>query len=163
MKTTTTIHARLIFFVTVAIVLLMQHNAISKDKWTKLFNGKDLTGWKQLGGKASYAAMNGEIVGTTVKGEPNSFLVTTETYGDFILELEFRLDADINSGVQFRSESKADYQTGRVHGYQMDFDPTARAWTGGIYDEGRREWLYPLEYNCCKDSFQEGGVEPRTD
>jgi hypothetical protein len=73
--------------------------------------------------------------------------VTDETYGDFILELEFRLDADMNSGIQFRSESKADYQNGRVHGYQMEIDPSPRAWTGGIYDEARRDWLYPLEYN----------------
>src|SRR3546814_15197049 len=53
----------------------------------------------------------------------------------------------MNSGIQFRSQSKPDYRDGRVHGYQMEIDPSARAWTGGIYDEGRRGWLYPLEYN----------------
>lgn len=129
----------------------------SQEKWVNLFNGKDLTGWKQLGGKAKYEARNGEIVGTTVANEPNAFLTTNETYGDFILEVDFRLDADINSGIQFRSESKADYQNGRVHGYQMDCDPSPRAWTGGIYDEGRREWLYPLEYNPeAKKAFKKG-------
>jgi hypothetical protein len=132
-------------------------HAFAQEKWAKLFNGKDLSGWKQLGGKALYQAKNGEVIGTTVKGEPNSFLVTNEVYGDFILELEFRLDADINSGIQFRSESKPDYQNGRVHGYQMDIDPTPRAWTGGIYDEGRREWLYPLEYNTsAKTAYRKG-------
>lgn len=125
------------------------------QKWTKLFNGKDLQGWKQLNGKAKYEVKNGEIIGTTVHGEPNSFLATEATYGDFILELEFKLDHDMNSGIQFRSESKADYQNGRVHGYQMDIDPTPRAWAGGIYDEGRREWLYPLEYNpAAKTAFK---------
>jgi hypothetical protein len=125
------------------------------QKWLKLFNGKDLTGWKQLNGKALYEVKNGEIVGTTVFGEPNSFLATTTDYGDFILELEFKLDHDMNSGVQFRSESKADFKNGRVHGYQMDIDPTPRAWTGGIYDEARREWLYPLEYNTsAKAAFK---------
>ncbi|MBL0742851.1 3-keto-disaccharide hydrolase [Chryseolinea lacunae] len=119
----------------------------AQAKWVKLFNGKDLSGWKQLNGKARYEAKNGEIVGTTVFKEPNSFLVTEVPYGDFILELEFKLDAEMNSGIQFRSESKDDYQNGRVHGYQMEIDPSLRAWTGGIYDEARRGWLYSLEYN----------------
>ena len=46
------------------------------QKWTNLFNGKDLSGWKQINGKAKYDVVNKEIVGTTVFGEPNSFLVT---------------------------------------------------------------------------------------
>jgi len=119
----------------------------AQGKWVNLFNGKDLKGWKQINGKARYEVINKEIVGTTVHGEPNSFLITDQTYGDFILELEFRLDADMNSGIQFRSESKPDYRDGRVHGYQFEIDPSPRAWTGGIYDEARRGWLYPLEYN----------------
>lgn len=121
--------------------------AQAQEKWTNLFNGKDLQGWRQLNGKAKYEVKNNEIIGTTVFGEPNSFLVTESLYGDFILELEFRLDAEMNSGIQFRSESKPDYQNGRVHGYQMEIDPSPRAWTGGLYDEARRDWLYTLEYN----------------
>lgn len=129
----------------------------AQEKWEKLFNGKDLNGWKQLGGKALYEISNGEIVGTTVPNTPNSFLTTAQTYGDFILELEFKLDADMNSGIQFRSESKPDYQNGRVHGYQMEIDPSPRAWTGGIYDEGRREWLYPVDYNpAAKSAYRKG-------
>jgi len=112
-----------------------------------LFNGKNLQGWKQLNGKARYEVKNGEIVGTTVSGEPNSFLVTEKEYGDFILELELKLDAPMNSGIQFRSLSTPDYQQGRVHGYQMEVDPSDRAWSGGIYDEARRGWLYSLELN----------------
>jgi hypothetical protein len=119
----------------------------AQEKWVNLFNGKDLSGWKQLNGKAKYVVADREIIGTTVHGEPNSFMVTEKDYGDFILELDFRLDADMNSGIQFRSQSKPDYREGRVHGYQMEIDPSPRAWTGGIYDEGRRGWLYPLEYN----------------
>lgn len=125
--------------------------------WTDLFNGKDLTGWKQLNGKAKYEVVNGEIVGSTVFKEPNSFLATEGLYEDFILELEFRLDADMNSGIQFRSESKPDYRDGRVHGYQMEIDPSPRAWTGGIYDEARRDWLYTLEYNSeGKKAYKKG-------
>lgn len=121
----------------------------AQQQWIKLFNGKDLTGWTQLNGKASYSVKNGEIVGTTVFNEPNSFLATANTYRDFVLELEFKLDQDMNSGIQFRSESKSDYQNGRVHGYQMEIDPSTRSWTGGIYDEARREWLYTMEYNVA--------------
>lgn len=132
-----------------AILLFAGTSTMAQGKWINLFNGKDLSGWKQLNGKAKYQAVNGEIVGTTVHGEPNSFLTTEKDYADFILELEFRLDAEMNSGIQFRSESKPDYREGRVHGYQMEIDPSDRAWTGGIYDEGRRGWLYPLEYNTA--------------
>lgn len=131
----------------IAALTLISSVGLAQGKWTELFNGKNLSGWKQLNGKARYEVVDGAIVGTTVFGEPNSFLVTEQTYGDFILELEFRLDADMNSGIQFRSESKPDYKEGRVHGYQFEIDPSARAWTGGIYDEARRGWLYPLEYN----------------
>jgi len=122
-------------------------SATPNPTWTNLFNGKDLTGWKQLNGKAKYAVQNGEIVGSTVTGEPNSFLATAKDYGDFILELEFKVDSTMNSGVQFRSESTPDYQNGRVHGYQFEIDPSPRKWTGGIYDEARRDWLYPMDYN----------------
>ena len=125
--------------------------------WKPLFNGKDLSGWKQLNGKAHYTIENDEIVGTTVANEPNSFLATTENYGDFILEFEFKQDSAMNSGVQFRSESKQEYMNGRVHGYQFEIDPSPRAWTGGIYDEARRDWLYTLDYNpSAKKAYKHG-------
>jgi len=117
------------------------------NNWQSLFNGKDLSGWKQLNGKAHYKAENNEIVGTTVFNQPNSFLVTEKDYGDFILELDLRMDSMMNSGIQIRSESKADYNNGRVHGYQVEVDPSPRAWSGGLYDEARRGWLYPMEFN----------------
>ncbi|MBX2964927.1 MAG: DUF1080 domain-containing protein [Cyclobacteriaceae bacterium] len=129
------------------IILIHSVSAQKKETWRKLFNEKDLTGWKMLNGKAKFDVQQGMIVGTTVAGEPNSFLATEETFGDFVLELDFKIDDGTNSGIQFRSESKPDYQNGRVHGYQYEIDPTARAWTGGIYDEARREWLYALEQN----------------
>src|SRR5688500_2610688 len=83
--------------------------------WKNLFNGKDFTGWKQLNGKAKYSIQGNEIVGTTVFGEPNSFMATEKDYGDFIFEFEFKVDSTMNSGVQFRSESRPDYRNGRVH------------------------------------------------
>jgi hypothetical protein len=131
---------------TLAIFSLQAQNG----KWTKLFNERDFTGWKQLGGKASYSVENNSIVGSTVAGTPNSFMVTEKEYSDFILELEVKLpDSSTNSGIQFRSQYDAacNEGNGKVYGYQFELDGTSRAWTGGIYDESRRGWLYPLDLN----------------
>jgi len=119
----------------------------SKDGWQSLFNGKDLSGWKQLNGKATYEVKDGAIVGTSVMDTPNSFLTTEKDYGDFIFECELKVDNKLNSGIQIRSLSKPDYMNGRVHGYQVEIDPSDRAYSGGIYDEARRGWLYPLDIN----------------
>ncbi|MBI3482638.1 MAG: DUF1080 domain-containing protein, partial [Bacteroidetes bacterium] len=120
-------------------IALIYSSASQSQSWSNLFNGNNLEGWKMLNGQAQYLALNNEIVGTTVLGSPNSFLATEKSFGDFILELEFKVDGQNNSGVQIRSESKPDYQNGRVHGYQIEIDPSNRMWTGGIYDEARRE------------------------
>ncbi|WP_422349834.1 3-keto-disaccharide hydrolase [Flagellimonas sp.] len=122
-----------------------------KDKdntpWTYLFDGETLTGWNQKGGVATYEVRDGSIVGITKHDTPNSFLTTDKLYGDFILELEYLVDSTMNSGIQIRSNSFPYYLDGRVHGYQIEIDPSDRAWSAGIYDEGRRGWLNPLENN----------------
>ena len=112
-----------------------------------LFNGEDLTGWTQKGGEATYRVEDGVIIGQTVSNTPNTFLTSDEMYDDFILELEYKVDPSMNSGIQIRSNSKAVYQNGRVHGYQIEIDPSERSWSGGIYDEARRGWLVSLENN----------------
>lgn len=127
--------------------LLLSGAVMAQNGWTDLFNGKDLSGWKQLNGEAKYEVVDGVIVGTTVLNTPNSFLCTEKDYGDFVLELELLVEPNMNSGIQFRSESKADYRDGRVHGYQCEVDPSERAWSGGVYDEARRGWLYTGELN----------------
>lgn len=121
-----------------------------KENWTSLFDGKSLKGWKKLGGEAPYEVVDGAIVGTMTKGTPNSFLVTEQEYGDFILELDIKLEGNsTNSGIQTRShfDAAANNGKGRVYGRQVEIDPSARAWSGGIYDEARRMWLYPLDLN----------------
>lgn len=129
----------------------------SQSQWVNLFNGKDLSGFQQLGGKAQYSVEDGAIVGTTVAGTPNSFLATEKMYGDFILELEMWMDVAANSGIQVRSNSNPNYLQGRVHGYQVEVDPSDRGWSGGVYDESRRGWLYPLEWNpSAKNLFKLG-------
>ena len=121
--------------------------AAADDGFVPLFDSKTLDGWKQLGGKANYKAEDGQIVGSSVPNTSNSFLCTEKHYADFILEYEFKVDPSLNSGVQVRSNSMADHKNGRVHGYQVEIDPSARAWTAGIYDEGRRGWLNNLANN----------------
>ncbi len=130
-----------------ALLALATNALIAQETWKPLFNGKNFDGWKQLNGKAKYAVVDGMVVGTTVMNTPNSFMATEKTYSDFILEYEFYLDTDMNSGVQIRSLSTKEYRDGRVHGYQVEIDPSERGYTGGIYDEARRGWLYPLARN----------------
>jgi hypothetical protein len=127
-----------------------------KDDFVSLFNGKDLDGWLVKNGEAPFTIEDGMIVGTCVAGTPNSFLCTEEKYSDFILTFDAKFENG-NSGVMFRAQSNADYKNGRVHGYQMELDPSKRAWTGGIYDEARRGWLYSMEYNTdAKSAFKLG-------
>lgn len=122
--------------------------AENDSEWTALFNGKSLNGWRRVNGNASYVVVNGAIVGTTRSDSPNSFLATEKTYKDFILEFEVRQDGGpANSGVQIRSAARADYRQGRVFGYQLEIDPSPRNWSGGLYDEQRRGWLYPGSLN----------------
>ena len=129
----------------------------SQEKWESLFNGKNLRGWKKIIGESSYVVKDGAIVGTTLLHPANTFLASDKNYGDFILELEYKIEDGLNSGIQFRSLSRKEYQNGRVHGYQFEFDTAPRAWSGGIYDEGRRGWLYPLDKNpAAKTAFRRG-------
>lgn len=140
------------------VLLAENDNQQNEEEWTNLFDGRTLQGWKPIGGKAPYTIEDGAIVGTMIKNTPNSFLVTEQEYGDFILELEVKLEGDrTNSGVQTRShfDPEGNKGKGRVYGRQMEIDPTERAWTGGIYDEARRGWLYPLDLNeNAKSAFK---------
>jgi hypothetical protein len=123
-----------------ALIALAGCGSASTSK--PLFNGHNLDGWTKVGGGATYTVEHGEIVGTRGPG-PNTFLRTNDLYDDFVLELEFKWDQPINSGVQFRSRQRD--EDGRVSGYQCELDHSDRRWTGGIYDESGRGWLAPLK------------------
>lgn len=117
------------------------------DGWEMLFNGSDFSNFEQLNGEATFLVEDGVMVGISKLNTPNSFLATKQTYGDFILEFDVLVENGLNSGVQFRSLSKADHNNGRVHGYQCEIETSSRKWAGGVYDEARRGWLYPLTRN----------------
>lgn len=118
------------------------------QEWENLVKGDTLEGWVQRGGNATYTVKDGVITGETAPGQQkNAFLCTERTWRDFELELEFKVDPKLNSGVQVRSNSDPAYRDGAVHGYQVEIDPSERSWTGGIYDESRRGWLANLADN----------------
>lgn len=130
----------------IAMLLVLTASA-QEPKWQDLFNGKNLKGWTKLNGNAEFKVIDKTIVGVSKMNTPNTFLATKKNYDNFILEFDFKVDNGLNSGVQFRSNSLKEYQNGRVHGYQFEIDPSNRGWTGGIYDEARRGWLYTMDYN----------------
>ncbi len=127
--------------------------------WTSLFDGRSIEGWVQRGGKAEYRVEDGVIIGRSVPNTGNSFLCTKRDYTNFVLELEFKVDAGLNPGVQIRSHGfdqatsfnwkGRDYKVaaGRVHGLQVEIDPSTRAWTAGVYEEGARGWMNDLKTN----------------
>ncbi len=128
-----------------------------ESDWKVLFNGKDIKGWKRLNGSAEYKTENGCINGVSALNTPNTFLTTGVEYTNFVLEYEMKMDKDLNSGVQIRSHSSPDFENGRVYGLQVECDDSKRAWSGGIYDEARKGWRYPLEYNpAAKSAFRSG-------
>ena len=110
--------------------------------WFSLFNGHTLKGWIQRNGQATYSVEKGVVVGKTAEGSPNSFLCTREDYADFELKFEVKLDDPLNSGVQIRSRSRAEYNNGRVHGPQIEIAAGPEGGAGYVYSEATgRGWL----------------------
>lgn len=111
----------------------------SGEEWTVLFDGESLDGWHNPYEWGEAEVVDGEI---HLQADEKFFLVTEETYDDFVFEGEVRVpDRESNSGFMFRAQ----VDTNRVYGYQAEVDPSERAWSGGLYDEGRRGWLYPAD------------------
>jgi hypothetical protein len=145
----------LLFLLQFLVIPVQSQN---KKGWTDLIKNNSLKGWKKLGGGGLFALENDAITGTSVVDSVNTFLVTEKEYGDFILELDVLIESELsNSGIQTRSHFGGSQHAGKVYGRQMEIDPGNRKWTGGIYDEERREWLYPLTLNVpAKEAFTVG-------
>ncbi len=115
------------------------------DGWVKLFGGKDLAGWTQKNGWATYRIEGDAIVGTTAKDSPNSFLCSNKDYSDFELRFEVQVDDRLNSGVQIRSKSDPGKDNGRVHGPQVEIEGSPGE-AGYIYGEATgRNWISPTQ------------------
>ncbi len=122
----------------VCFVFLLSPALAFADHAVEIFNGKDLSGWTKRGGDGTYDVEDGQIVGRSAPNTINTFLCTNQQFGDFVLELDFKIDPKgFNSGVQLRSHSRPEGDHERVYGYQVEIDTTPnRPWTGGIYFEG---------------------------
>lgn len=139
------------------LVSITSAQAQDKSKWVDLFDGKTLKGWKLVSGKAKYTVEDGAIVGTSAPNTYDNVLATEKEYDDFILELEFKVDSDLNSGIQIRChkfnegdkkpEKGKGAREGNVYGYSVEIDPSDRAWSGGFYEGGHRGWLKDLTDN----------------
>ncbi len=126
---------------------LFHTSIIAQEDWQQLFTNAELSDFQKLNGEAEFVFEDGILTGITKRNTPNTFLATKNTYSDFILEFEVKIEYGMNSGVQFRSETKGGKPDGRVYGYQAEIETSKRKWAGGIYDEARRGWLYPLSHN----------------
>ena len=160
----------------------------------KIFNGSNLNGWLNYGGGKFYVE-NNCIVAETITGLPNTFLHTEKKYQNFELQFDVKLDTVLNSGVQIRSniyqndtetvrwggrfdqEGQKDLKNiirkaGTFWGYQIEIDPTSRAWSGAIYEEAGRGFLHtpginqkvksafkPLEWNHYKIRVKDNHIQ----
>ncbi|MDJ1473254.1 DUF1080 domain-containing protein [Cytophagaceae bacterium DM2B3-1] len=106
-----------------------------KEKWTSLFNGKDLKGWKVYGTEKWYVE-KGELICESGPDKGYGYLGTDQSYKDFELTLEFKQEANGNSGVFFHSSLEGT----KITGWQAEVAPPGH-WTGGIYESYGRGWL----------------------
>ncbi len=134
------------FKLSIALVFITLSTALAGEP---LFPNDSLDGWHIVGPEVSFTVKDGVLTGEG-KGRRNSFLTSEKTYSDFVLTVDVKAIRG-NSGIQIRSEEKEN----RLIGYQIEIDPSERAWSGGLYDEGRRAWLQPPPEES-RDSFQIG-------
>lgn len=141
------------------VVVLAASLPAAEEEWIDLFDGKTLTGWVQKNGYATYSVEEGTIVGRTADGSPNSFLCTEKDYGNFELVFEVKVDNELNSGVQIRSQTTDGSNHGRVNGPQVEIEAGGDngAEAGYIYGEATgRGWLTPAERLQPHKHFRDG-------
>lgn len=118
---------------------------VGDPKWTSLFNGRDLNGWERRDGNATVLVDDGALVAFHQDTQAHTYLSTKKSFSDFIFEVEVKVVGDLNSGILLRGVADPAVRDGKAHGYQMEIDQSDRQWTGGIYEEMGRGWLYSLE------------------
>ena len=179
-------------FTYIILILIIFTNC--NNNTLKIFNGSNLNGWLNYGGGKFYVE-NNCIVGEAITGLPNTFLHTEKKYQNFELQFDVKLDTVLNSGVQIRSniyqndtetvrwggrfdqQGKKDLKNiirkaGTFWGYQIEIDPTSRAWSGAIYEEAGRGFLHtpginqkvksafkPLEWNHYKIRVKDNRIQ----
>lgn len=156
----------------VVITMAFQNKPGKQGEWQNLFDGKTLKGWKIITqnfknqkGKPDFHVENNMIVCNTTLDNGGGYLVTEKSYSNFIIEFDVKCDTSLNSGLQFRShvwekdtttiyeagiangktrQITSKRRAGEVWGYQIEIDPSKRAWSGGLYEQGYRGWIVTL-------------------
>jgi hypothetical protein len=132
-------HLPKITLATLASVLITLSSCSNKintsQEGKSLFNGEDLSGWKVHGTEKWYVE-DGELVCESGPDEEYGYLATNESFKDFELELDFKQEADGNSGVFIRSSLDGT----KISGWQVEVAPPGND-TGGIYESYGRGWL----------------------
>ncbi len=139
-----------------SLLFIFTATAAAQDEagFIDLFNGKNLEGWTQRNGTATYQVEGDSIVGKTNEGSPNSFLCTDKLYGDFELSFDVKVDSALNSGVQIRSQTAGNTSEGRVNGPQVEISLDKMA--GYIYGEAAGGWMTPDTDRKPHDTFKDG-------
>lgn len=135
------------------VVIILSASCVPSQAESMSWIGPDFSGWEIAGGKADFQFSQGILTGEGASGG-NAFLVSKKAFGDFELTCQVRIQPEGNSGIQIRSHYRGD---GKVAGYQVEIDSSERAWSGGLYDEGRTGWIASLEGNEeARESFKVG-------
>jgi hypothetical protein len=126
------------YAVALCTILAMLAVAAPAKKAIKLFNGKNLDGWKVYGTEKWYVD-NGELICESGPDKQYGYLLTDKFYKNFDLSLQFKQEANGNSGVFFRSTVDGT----KVKGWQVEVAPPNHD-TGGIYESYGRNWLVQI-------------------
>ena len=115
----------------------------------KLFNGKDLSGWK-VHGTEKWFVENGELVCESGPDKQYGYLVSDKEFKNFELKVEFKQESNGNSGVFFHCSIEGT----KISGWQAEVAPLNKS-TGGIYESYGRGWLIKPE--AAKEKFLKEG------
>jgi len=125
--------------VLVLLICFCCSSALFAQKGKSIFNGKDLSGWN-IHGTEKWYVEKGELVCESGPDKEYGYLSTDQKYKNFVLTLQFKQEADGNSGVFIRS----DIDGIKIKGWQIEVAPT-NLHTGGIYESYGRGWLIKPE------------------
>jgi Domain of Unknown Function (DUF1080) len=117
------------------VLLLMLTISLSAVAQTKLFNGKDLSGWK-IHGTEKWYVEKGELICESGPDKKYGYLVSDKSFKNFELTVEFKQESNGNSGVFFHCSIEGT----KISGWQAEVAPLNNH-TGGIYESYGREWL----------------------
>ena len=108
---------------------------VSAQQPVSLFNGKDLTGWT-INGTEKWYVENGELVCESGPDKQYGYLSTNKQYKNFVLTVQFKQEANGNSGIFFRSSIEGV----KISGWQVEVAPP-KMHSGGVYESYGRGWL----------------------